>query len=210
MDIVAIVALVHTLSQGEPDFAKFKENTETRYADWEKDHDTGSRNQFLNDKFLELMWDEAPKDEKSLRKVIFWVAMYSEWEQEPSSDLKEMLVKYKDYVRDIKLTEMNFKGIEDKILTAATAKPVSVEVAQASFKVEMPKPDEKATITIKTNTKTVRIETTQRNANNLDDYIRKNYPESTRDDIILLYKDAVKIPALDKDKPIVASAEEKP
>lgn len=130
MDVVAILTLVHTLSKGEPDFQRFKQKVQSRLEQWEQDNDSNDKGRFLNDKLLEL---ETPTDEKSLRTVIFWIALYDEWNEPPSEPLKEMLVKYKDFVKEIKWTEMNFKCIENKLLANitgnTTAVPASTKVA---------------------------------------------------------------------------------
>ena len=72
---------IKDLTQAE--FDKYVKKTKEHFETWSNDNPSGNLNRFLNDKLLPIAM-YVPKGEiKTLKKFIYWLALYQEFDAQP-------------------------------------------------------------------------------------------------------------------------------
>jgi hypothetical protein len=86
MSDVAYEAVIANVEEKE--WKAFVKKAENSFKQWETDRQGGSRNNFLNDRLLEIIPTIRSKDNtQKFRKIAMWLALYVEWREDIPSYL---------------------------------------------------------------------------------------------------------------------------
>jgi len=76
---------------------KFCKKAKDRYEQWSKDNQgSGDLNQFLNDKLLEIAPSVKGGKIEALKKFVYWLALYQQYNQLPPEYIREVKPEYRD------------------------------------------------------------------------------------------------------------------
>lgn len=96
-----VLALSHGLVSKEPDWDSFRVQAEMAYIQWSQENENGNRKKFLDSRLLNA---GKPKTRAEMRKAIFWISLYYEWNEDVPEYVKKEFAQYHGQIPDEKAT----------------------------------------------------------------------------------------------------------
>lgn len=107
VDIRELARKITIADRGQDAYARFVKHEDELAKQAERDNPPKPRDQFLNDKLVELRPD--PKNIKSLKRLVAWIALYAEWNETLPSAVTNNL---KPYQAELEKMSKNFSWDE--------------------------------------------------------------------------------------------------
>jgi hypothetical protein len=95
MPIAKTLLLIWALCSGQGDFSTFKDGLETKFETYHQDNEDGDWNKYLNREVL-IKVTALKKDDKSIKELMFYVAMYKEKDCELPESIKPYVQRLGD------------------------------------------------------------------------------------------------------------------
>ena len=108
-DVAEVAEAIVSRHVPADEWNEVKEEADKTFKEWAHDHDESTdRGRFLNEKLLEIACS-VPKDIATLKRVVFWLALYRVYDE----PLPAVLVKFSQnngsrYLSDIESIETDF------------------------------------------------------------------------------------------------------
>lgn len=97
---ILIIALIHCLCSQNSDWERYKWDMETNYISWSKKYGIYDKKAFLDHQLNDI---GEPKSRKDIRKALYIVAMYHEWNKDVPRWLKGIIDSKIIVIKNIKI-----------------------------------------------------------------------------------------------------------
>lgn len=87
--------------QKPEDWKKFIKKTREHFETWSNDNPSGNLNRFLDDKLLPIAMNVPKGEVKTLKKFIYWLALYKEFDAQPPWYIREIANDNRQDVEDL-------------------------------------------------------------------------------------------------------------